>query len=101
MSVQKLSHQESAILIVGKFAEQLAERVKPGETSITDIIANEFRGIDFFERLQGRLSGVRQIKETLISPGFFSSQSHFNEYYRKRMTRIFVENIQQVISSKR
>ena len=101
LSVQKLSHQESAILIVGKFAEQLAERVKPGETSITDIIANEFRGIDFFERLQGRPSDVRQIKETLISPGFFSSTSHFNEYYRKRMTRLFVENIQQVISSKR
>jgi aurora kinase len=90
-----LGRSRSQIEVLDNFLKELASSAE-SRGSIAADITDMFRSKNFFEDLQGRPDDLTVIKETLISDGFFESPEHFNEHYRKRMVKFFLECCPQV-----
>ena len=95
LAVKVLGHQKSEVIILDEMAKEVVRGVHSG-SSIAAKISESFRDENFFDRLQGLPADVAEIKAELVSEAFYGSRAAFNDFYRKRMVKLFAENIPQV-----
>ena len=100
LAVKRQEKQQTVMLMLEENQAKLVVDIQ-SPAAADGWIRKQFKGRDFYGGMQGRPDDVREIQATLLSPGFFSTPSAFNEHMESTLCDLFGKSIGEIMPDAR